>query len=245
MKQHQTLNSYVAWAHLTAVAIGLSWLTACGGGVPVEVRIDEYTFALGVDDALASLSDSLAQTGLFPQGGALPEIWPDALPDITYDLSLKTAPMSVDLTPPADAENADKYAKINKASEVVSRIEINDLVLRVEQSSLTLPIPELTLQVADAPDANPDDRRAWFTIGKIPGAEPGFVGDLAFEWVPGGETFFNTQLSDDLKEFAVRGVGNISFDTAQNPNLPRGIAKLRLIVVATFFVEPTQGKDAL
>ena len=33
------------------------------------------------------------------------------------------------------------------------------------------PLPELTLQVADEPDANPDDRHSWFTIGKLPGAE--------------------------------------------------------------------------
>ena len=76
------------------------------------------------------------------------------------------------------------------------------------------------------------------------GAEPGFVGDIDFEWMPGGETFFDMQLADEAKSFAARGASSIVIDTADNPAMPRGSAQLRLILVATFFVEPTEAKHA-
>lgn len=230
---------------LTTAALLALFAPACGGGVPIEVRIDEFSFDFGLDQALGTMSTALAASGLLPGGGALPEIWPEALPPIKYTLPLKTDPVPVDLTPAEDSPDYDKYQEINKAGQIVRRIEINRLVLRVEQSTLSVAIPALTLQVADDPTADPADRQAWYSVGKLPGAEPGAIEDIEFEWIPGGETFFNTQLADEFKELAVRAAGEIGIDTAANPNLPRGAAKLRLIVVATFFVEPTKAKGAL
>ena len=224
-------------------------LPACGGGVPVEIRIDEFTFDLSLDSLLGDLGTQLAGTGMLPAGGTLPEIWPNEahgnlLPDIKYTLPLRTDPMAINLNPAPDSPDYDKYKKINEAGKVVNRIEINRLVLRIEQSDLTVAIPELKLQMADDVAANPDDREAWYTLGKLPSADPKFVGDLEFDWMPGGESFFGFQLGDEQKAFAVRASSNITIDTAVNPVLPRGQAKLRLILVATFFVEPTKAKDA-
>jgi len=236
--------------HFAIVALIASLgLPACGGGVPVELRIDEFQFELSIDALLGDLGTQLAGAGILGGGGALPEIWPnkdhgDLLPDIKYTLPFKADPVPVDLTPPADSPDFEKYKKINEAGKVVNRIEINKLVLRVEQSTLTVAIPELQLQMADDPTANPDDRQAWYGLGKLPSIDPGAVGDFEFEWEPGAESFFNLQMGDELKEFAVRAVSQIEIDTAVNPVLPRGVGRLRLILVATFFVEPTQAKAA-
>jgi hypothetical protein len=238
------MNKHIATLTILA-ALGLP---ACGGGVPVELRIDEFQFELSVDSLLGDLGTQLAGAGILG-GGALPEIWPnkdhgDLLPDINYTLPLKTEPIAVDLTPPSDSPDYDKYKKINEAGKVVNRIEINRLVLRIEQSTLTIAVPELRLQMADEPTASPDDREAWYTLGKLPTVDPLYVGDVDFEWAPGGESFFNFQLGDDKKEFAVRALSDIVIDTAKNPVLPRGVGKLRLILVATFYIEPTQAKQA-
>src|SRR3546814_9103350 len=64
-----------------------------------------------------------------------------------------------------------KYDDINKAGDIIQRIEINKFVLRVEVSSLTIDLPELRLQIADTKDANPDDRLAWYTVGLLPGTD--------------------------------------------------------------------------
>ncbi len=225
----------------TATLLALSSLIACGGGVPIELRIDEFTLELSLDDLVGELQAELTSSGALPLGTrALPEIWPDALPPIQTTLRMAAPPAPIDLTPDkeTDPENYEKYKDINKAAEAVRRIEINRLVLRVEQSNLSLPIPELKLQVADDPTANPDDRMAWFTVGSLPGAEAGFIGDLDFDWITGGESFLNAQLGDEAKELAIRTVGELTIDTEQDPAMPRGLARLRLIVVATFFVEP-------
>ena len=44
------------------------------------------------------------------------------------------------------------------------------------------------------------------------------------------------------KEFAMRVAGKIVIDTEKNPRRPAGLGVIRMIAVATFFVEP---KDAL
>lgn len=228
----------------TAVLLPLV-VAACGGGVPLEVRIDEFTFELGLDQTLAVLAAELAAVGLLPAAGpGLPELWPDALPDIEHDLPMTTDPVAVDLTPDPSAPDHDKYQQINDRSQIVRRIEINELVLRIDASTLSIPIPDMAVQLADAQDANPDDRQAWFTIGRMPGAPAGFVGDLPFTWERGGETYFDTQLQDDVKEFAMRGTSSVHVKTADEPRLPHGKALLRLIVVATFFVEPTKANAA-
>ena len=54
----------------------------------------------------------------------------------------------------------------------------------------------------------------------------------------GGGSFLSQQLGDDLKEFSLRTAGLVEIDTAINRQMPRGIIVTRLIVVATFFVEP-------
>ena len=167
----------------TAGLVLLGTLTACGGGVPIEIRIDEFGMELNLDDLVGQLQQELGASGALPLGtSALPEIWPDSLPPIQTTIRLAAPPTPIDLTPDeeTDPENYKKYKDINKAADAVRRIEINRLVLRVEQSNLSLALPELKLQVADDPAANPDDRTTWFTVGTIPAAEPGFIGDLSF-----------------------------------------------------------------
>ncbi|OGR09861.1 MAG: hypothetical protein A2341_14245 [Deltaproteobacteria bacterium RIFOXYB12_FULL_58_9] len=226
---------------ITAVLLATSVLVACGGGVPVKLRIDEFSFALSLDEIMEGATSELAKAHLLPPGTQrLPEVWPESLPDIQYQLKFDTDPVPIDLTPPPGSEEADKYSQINDAKQAVRRIEINRLVLRVEQSNISVALPELTLQVADESDANPLDRHAWFSIGRMAPAEPGFIGDIELEWFTGGESFLNAQFGDDLKELAIRTVGEVSLDTEENRNLPRGVGSLRLIVVATFFVEPLE-----
>ena len=229
------------------VLVSACFLEACGGGVPVRLRIDEFTMEVELDEAVdKAYGQFLAQGFLGEQTNGIPEIWPDNLPDIRYRAQLATTPVPVDLTPEASMpegetppEGEGKYDKINKVGDAIRRIEINRFILRMEQSTLTLGLPELRLQVADDAQARPDDRLAWRTVGVLPATpEAAFVGDKEFEFLPGGESFLNAQLGDELKEFAMRIVGKIDIDTAVNDRRPSGKAVARLIIVATFFVKP-------
>lgn len=230
---------------LGLLVILATWLSSCGGGIPVRIHIDEFTMEVSLDELAAGAFAELQGAGLIPQETqALPVLWPDNLPDIHYRTLLKTPPVPVDLTPDPESEDAEKYAQINEAQKAIKRIELNRLILRVEKSTLSVGLPELRLQLADTADADPDDRLAWRTIGILPKTEPGFVGDNEFEFIPSGESYLNAQLADDEKEFAMRVVGNVEVDTEANPRLPAGKAAIRLIVVATFFVEPVEAANA-
>jgi hypothetical protein len=224
---------------LVAVALLYSAASSCGGGIPVRMRVDEFTMEVSLDKVMDDLFAQLQAQGVMPLGSkSLPVLWPDSLPDIQYRAVLGTPPVPVDLTPPADSPDASKYKQINKVKQVIQRIEINRLILRIEQSNLTMALPELTLQVADDKDARPDDRLAWRTIGTLPGADIGYVGDLELTFVPSGESFLNSQLMDDAKEFAIRIASKVDVDTSKNKVMPSGKAAIRLILVATFFVAP-------
>jgi len=214
-------------------------LAACGGGVPVRLTIDEFTMEVSLDKTMDTLFGQFAAQGLFPAGSrALPVLWPASLPDIQYRAMFTAPPVPVDLTPEPGTPEADKYAQINKVKNAIRRIEINRLILRLEQNSLTVALPELKLQIADEPTASPLDRLAWRTVGVLPAAEAGAVSDLELEFVPSGESFLDGQLSDAAKELAIRIVGKVDIDTAREKRLPSGRAVVRLILVATFFVEP-------
>jgi len=232
---------------LMAITLAMPWYTGCDtGGIPVELRIDEFTMDLSVDDLVDDALAEFKALGVIPpETQYLPEFWPESLPAVKHQIVLTSPAEVVDLTPDPGSADADKYSDISKAEGVIARIDLNRLVVRIEASSLTMDLPELRLQLADQKDADPDDRLAWRTIGSIPGAGPGFVGDLEFAFVPGGESFLRSQMSDDLKEFAIRVRSKIEFDTDQNPRLPAGLAKVRLIVVATFFVDPIGAIEAI
>lgn len=227
---------------LVLVAVwAASLATACDtGGVPVRMRLDEFTMDLDVDELMAEAHGELSSLGVVPPGTALPELWPDSLPAIQYRLVMAAPPTEVDLSPEEGSDDYEKYKDISRAAGVVRRIELNRLVVRIEASNLTVALPELVLQVADKKDADPTDRLAWRTVGSLPGAPAGFVGDLEFEFIPGGESYLRAQLADEAKEFAARVVGRIDIDTATNPRLPSGRAVIRLIAVATFFIDPSQ-----
>ncbi|TET53421.1 MAG: hypothetical protein E3J64_03570 [Anaerolineales bacterium] len=221
-------------------------LSSCdSGGVPIRLRIDEFTMDLDVDEMLAGALDKFKDMGLLNANTRyLPELWPESLPSVQYRVLLAAPPIPVDLTPDPDSEEAEKYKDISKAEGVVTRIELNRLVLRIESSSITVALPEMRLQVADDKDAEPEDRLAWRTIGWIPGAEPGSVGDMEFEFLPGGESYLNSQLRDEDKEFSIRVLSKLEIDTDENPRLPAGKALVRLIVVATFFIDPAGAIEA-
>lgn len=247
--------------------------TACGAGVPIQLRLDQFVIDLGLDNAVDSVS-----TQLLPPGSpGLPEVWPEGFPDVCYDALIATDPEQggqIDLTPdPAeDPEQAELFQPINDG--LISRIEIDRLVVRVEANTLNVGLPPIEVQAADELDASTDDRRAWRTVGTVGGKElapscgqreagvepefavgPGEVADLEFEWARGGESFLNAQLADErclenqmadggpadplkCKEMALRVRTRLSLDTADDKQKPRGDVTLRLILVATFFVDP-------
>ncbi len=247
------------------------FLVGCGAGVPVELVLDEIGFVLSVDDASGDLTAQLRGSGLLPAGtDQLPERWPAELPDACFDLVLATDPDDggrIDLTPdPAmDPDGAADFGPINDG--LVERIELNRLVLRVEENTLNLALPPIEIQVADAVDADPRDRRQWRTVGRVgePGTDTcgagapnppptsfaaGEVKDLELVYDRGGESFLNNQLADEgcaapagsgpssCKEFSIRARSRLAFDTARQPDRPRGAAKIRVILVATFYLNP-------
>ena len=119
--------------------------------------------------------------------------------------------------------NFEEFELINLVADAINRIELNRFVLRIDRSNLNITLPELELQIADDKDADPEDRFAWRTVGKIPAeAEPGFVGDIDFEYDVGGESFLNAQFLDDAREFALRVRGDVSVRHRARPHSPSG-----------------------
>lgn len=251
----------VVWALLAS---------ACGGGVPVTVRLDELTLDFVLDDAVAGIEEGLRGAGLIaPEAAGLPEVWPEELPPVcwaTLVSSDEVEPLPVDLTPdPAvDPEGARTFAPVNDG--LISRIELDRVVLRVEKNTSNVGLPPLEIQASDALMPDADDRRAWSTIGRLGGKPlapgcgapgdaapvigPGEVGDLELVWQEGGESFLGNQLMDPecldrqadplkCKELSLRARSRLRFDTAVSGERPRGVMKLRVIVVATFYVDPT------
>jgi hypothetical protein len=235
-------------------ALALSLLCAgCGGGVPIQLILDEFAIELSLDDALESVTPAL----LPPDSPGLPERWPEEFPSICWDGIVTTDPDlggRVDLTPDPDEDPAaaDSFGPVNDGR--VDRIEIDRLVVRVETNTLNVPLPVVEVQAADAIDADGEDRRAWRTLGSVGGTslappcaagmgaptaavDPGQLIDLDFEWARSGESYLNAQLADETKEFSLRARSRLVVDTAEFPSRPRGEVTLRLILVATFFVK--------
>ncbi len=214
-------------------------MASCGGGVPVRLRIDQFSMDLNLDTMLSGLADNLRATGALPQDSTgLPETWPSELPPLKERVPLSTPPAPVDLSSDGNAKNAEAFKTIDKAAGVVRRIEINQLVLLIEDSSLRMGLPALNLQVADKVDADPGDPTQWRTIGILDPTEASFQGENALRFIPSGESFINGQLLDEDKAFGMRLQGDLDIDTDVDKVLPGGQARLRLIIVATFFLDP-------
>ena len=215
-------------------------LEACGGGIPVRLRVDQFFVDVDLGEAIGSVESSLLAQGILPEGSrGIPAIWPDYLPRVQYEVDLTSPPVPVDLTPEEGGENEAAYEAINKAGQIVNRLEINRLVLRLERADFNVPLPELEIQVADALDADPNDRLAWFTIGRIEAAESNNTAkDLEFQFVEGGESYLNGQMGDKEREFSLRVRGRASIDTDELSEIPRGLLRVRFITEATFFIDP-------
>jgi hypothetical protein len=232
-------------------ALALLLCSGCGGGVPIQLILDEFAIDLSLDDSLSSISTQL----LPPDSPGLPEKWPDEFPDICWDALVTTDPDlggRIDLTPDPeeDPEAAEQFGPVNNG--LVDRIEIDRLVVRVESNTLNVPLPVIEVQAADDLMADGDDRRVWRTLGAVGGSAlsppcaagmpapavvgPEELGDLDFVWARSGESYLNAQLADEVKELSLRARSRLVVDTAMFPARPRGELKLRLILVATFYV---------
>ena len=224
---------------------------ACGNGVPIILRIDTFTSTIDVESTIEKIETGLKTKGLLPpQAAGIPEIWPDSLPHITYVQDLSSAPQAINISP-----DQAQYAQLFKYQAALQRIELNDLVVRIEQNSSNISLPSMALQAADGvagnPNGpNPDDPHAWTAIGSLPGADvtpsatPGGpqippIKDLQFSFVPGGETYLDGKLSTQgAIQFSLRTRGVFRYDTAVNKYRPHGAMTLRIILVATIFVAP-------
>lgn len=195
---------------------------------PQTIDIDKFS-----DD----ITNELVRRGVLPPGvDFIPEVWPASLPDVKYSSPLKTSPYRIDLSPDTITPgSSDELIKV--LTDAVYRVELNRVVVRVEQNTANIPIPEMSIQVADDKDADPSDFSAWQTVGIFPGIEAETVGDVDLEWKPGGQGFFAGQLLDDKKEMAVRIDGSLEIDTQKHNERPRGVLSVRFIVVTTVYVD--------
>lgn len=220
---------------ISILGFSILFSTGCGGGIPIRLTIDEFTFPFSVDEIAAEATGNLTSGGSLPGGiTTLPELWPQSLPAIKFHTVYTVPSQAVDIQSLMDDNGVDS-GLIEKA---IKRIELNQLIVRVETSSLSIALPPLKLQLADKKDANANERLAWQTIGTLPGADPGEVVDLPFTFSPSGESLLSQQLTDEERAFALRVQADIDIDTDKNPRLPAGAATLRLILVSTFFVDP-------
>ena len=215
---------------LTCAGLALG-TTACGNGIPIQLRIDQFTSSIDFDNLLTQMEAKLQSQGVVPGGVHLPETWPSTLPPVHFVTTLQSPAFAVDLS-----SSSGSLAQFNQYRKVLDRVEINDLVLRLEENTLSLPLPALEVQVASGLNVNPDDIANWVTVGALPTASPQAVTDLDFKFVPGGESFVDEQIGGADAQFSLRTNGVFDYDTSLEPQTPRGTVTLRLIIVATIFV---------
>lgn len=225
-------------------ALLLTGAAACGNGVPIILRIDTFTSSIDVENTIEKIETGLKTKGLLPpQAAGIPEIWPDSLPHLTYTQDLSSGPQAVNIS-------GDQYAAFLKYQSALDRIELNDLVVRIEQNTANIDLPSMTLQAANGITPNPDDPHAWTSVGTLPGANlipgatadaPGTppIEDLQFSFLPGGETYLDGQLSAKGPiQFSLRTRGVYRYDTDVDKYRPHGQMTLRIILIATIFVAP-------
>ena len=96
---------------------------------------------------------------------------------------------------------------------------------------MSIPVPELQVRVADTLDADPNDRLAWFTIGRIEGSdgEDGGPKDLEFQFIEGGESYLNGQMGDEDREFLCAFVARPRSTPTSSLKSPRGLLRVRFI----------------
>ena len=222
----------------SAALCAVSALSCDSGGLPVKLVIDEYTMDINVDNIMASALVDMQNRGLIsPNTAVFPILWPESLPAVNFLKDFVTEPAQFDLTPEEGSPEAEKYGDIGTATKMVKRIDIDRMVIRFDVNSLTWDSPELLIQVAGDKNASAEDRLAWRTIGIVPAKPAGWVGDMDFEFVPGGERYLKTQLMENEKEFAVRIRSALNLKLAPGNKLPAGKLKIRLIIAGTFFVD--------
>lgn len=197
-------------------ALLLLFSVGCGGGVPIQLRFDDFLFVLEADQVLGGLEERF----LPPGSPAFPERWPEGFPDVCFDQLVTTDPDlggRVDLTPASTSSDAEGIGGLLEQVNdgFIERIEIDRAIIRVERNSMNIPLPPIQLQAADEIDAEDEERRAWRTMGvvggddlQVPcaeraandplaGVQPGEVLDLDFQWARSGESFLNNQLIDE------------------------------------------------
>lgn len=229
---------------LVTTALLLLGATACGNGVPIILRIDTFTSSIDIESTVEKIETGLKTKGLLPpQSAGIPEVWPDSLPHLTYTQDLSSGTQAINIS-------GDQYATFLKYQKALDRIELNELVVRIEQNTANIDVPGMTLQAADGLTPNPDDPHAWTAVGTLPGAKvtPGAtpdapvtppITDLQFSFLPGGETYLDSKLSAQGPiQFSLRTRGVYRYDTDVDRYRPHGQMTLRIILVATIFVAP-------
>lgn len=199
---------------MLSVAAVLS--TTCGGGVPIQVELDDLAIDVSIDDVVSELELALRQSGALPPRGSIPETWPEQLPDVCFEQRIETTGeqvIAVDLTPDPAADPAAAEQLEGLDDGVVDRMEIDRIVLRIEENTMNVPLPPLELQAADQKDAGSDEDAVWWTLGTIGGtvtssgcpldaakeavlAQPGEEKEVPFVFARGGESFLLQQLMD-------------------------------------------------
>ena len=232
--------------------LGLFPLSGCGGGIPIQVRTDQMTLPFNLDFAREAAGDLFRSQGILAEKSTMPIQWSLNLPKVSIPLMVSSPPIGFSFTELLDqtvSGNEESVKKITDALSIIRRVELNSLILRVDENTLTIPLPKIYLQIADKKDAKGYDKEAWRTIGYIDevGAgnpldetvAPAKPEDLKFQFEEGGETFLTAQLMDETKEFSVRlrSELDLSLDPDERTPLPAGGVVVRVLAVATFYID--------
>ncbi|MEE2960224.1 MAG: hypothetical protein VYA34_05720 [Myxococcota bacterium] len=224
------------------VILGLFSLNGCGGGIPVQVRTDQMTVPFNLDFAREAAGDLLKSHGILAEKSEMPTQWSENLPNIEILRAVSSPPVGFSFTELLDQTvggNEKSVEMITDATNIIRRVELNSLKLRIDENSLTMALPPIKLQLADKKDAKSYDKEVWRTIGYIEKVEAGKVGDKEFTFIEGGETFFTAQLMDETKEFSIRLSSelDLTLDPGDRTPLPAGGVAIRLLAVATFYID--------
>lgn len=241
-------------------------LAGCGGGVPITVIIDDGVLNLSLESKIAEIEQEIHDSD-FPGADTFQvgSTWPRELPSVCIELAFQSDPDRdggrIDLSPDPK-EHPERAKQLEKLSDgTVTRLDILDIILRVETNELGAPFPPLEIIAASSIKTKIEDREDWIRAAFIGGLEPagcdaenppppilgiGETGDIPVQLGRGAATFLRNELMDpecqekdplECRELSLAVRSRFALHLEPGGPLPIGHVRLRPIIVATFFVD--------
>lgn len=190
-----------------------------GAGCDDRLRLAHrihMTVAIPGVRAVSEIEDKLDPDTLELLGGNLPEIWPEELPPVSFEVPIEVLVL-------VERPELDEIGRdLAGVSEEDFELRLRGVDWSLEQGDLTHPLVDVELWVGPEGAARPG-QEGTKRVGHFADLDAG-AGPLLF--APGGRRALSDHLVDD--SFVVLFRAMLSFDTSVEPRRPRDSARLSL-----------------